>query len=72
MSQQTFMVTGLHCQSWVRVVSGALTALPTVSAVEVDLDAEGASTVRVETTADLSVEQVRAVLADEGDYTVVG
>ncbi|WP_179471111.1 heavy-metal-associated domain-containing protein [Mycolicibacterium vinylchloridicum] len=72
MSQQTFMVTGLHCQSCVRVVSGALTELPGVSAVEVDLDAEGASTVRVETAADLGVEQVRAALADEGDYTVVG
>jgi Cu+-exporting ATPase len=72
MSQQTFMVTGLHCQSCVRVVSGALTELPAVSAVEVDLDAEGASTVRVETEADLSVEQVREALADEGDYTVVG
>ncbi|OYN82156.1 heavy-metal-associated domain-containing protein [Mycolicibacterium sphagni] len=72
MSQQTFMVTGLHCQSCVRVVSGALTALPAVSAVEVDLDAEGASTVRVDAAADLSVEQVRDALADEGDYTVVG
>ncbi|EHB44239.1 Heavy metal transport/detoxification protein [Mycolicibacterium rhodesiae JS60] len=72
MSQQTFMVTGLHCQSCVRVVSGALTELPGVSAVEVDLDADGASTVRVETAADLGVEQVRAALADEGDYTVVG
>ncbi|MBB3604694.1 copper chaperone CopZ [Mycolicibacterium sp. BK556] len=72
MSQQTFMVTGLHCQSCVRVVSGALTALPAVSGVEVDLDAQGASTVRVDTAADLSVEQVRAALADEGDYSVVG
>jgi Cu+-exporting ATPase len=71
MSQQTFMLTGLHCQSCVRVVSGALTALPAVGAVEVDLDADGASTVRVDTTAELSVEQVRAALADEGDYIVV-
>lgn len=69
---QTFMVTGLHCQSCVRVVSSALTALPTVSAVEVDLDAEGASTVRVEAAADLSVEQVRAALDDEGEFSVVG
>ena len=69
MSQKTFKVTGLHCQSCVRAVTGALTALPTVSAVEVDLDAEGASLVRVD--GDLSIEQVRAALADE-DYTVVG
>jgi copper chaperone CopZ len=67
MPQQTFMVTGLHCQSCVRVVSGALTELPGVGAVEVD----GASTVRVDTAAELSVEQVRAALADEGDYAVV-
>jgi copper chaperone CopZ len=72
MSQQTFMVTGMTCQHCVRAVSGALTELPSVSAVEVDLDADGASTVRVETAADLSVEQVREALADEGEYTVVG
>lgn len=68
---QTFKVTGLHCQSCVRVLSSALSALPTVSAVEVDLDAEGASTVRVDAATDLSVDQVRAALADEGEYTVV-
>jgi copper chaperone CopZ len=72
MSQQTFTVTGLHCQNCVRAVSEALTALPAVSAVEVDLDAEGESTVRVETSADLSIEQVRAALADESEFTVVG
>ncbi len=66
---QSFQVTGLHCQSCVRVVSGALTALPTVTAVEVDLDPDGASTVRVD--GELNIEQVRAALADE-DYTVVG
>ncbi|MEZ0357589.1 heavy-metal-associated domain-containing protein [Mycobacterium sp. ENV421] len=66
----TFKVTGLHCQSCVRVVSGALTALPAVSAVDIDLDPEGASIVRVD--GDVSVEQVRAALADEGDYAVVG
>ena len=66
---QSFQITGLHCQSCVRVVSGALTALPTVTAVEVDLDPDGASTVRVDGA--LSIEQVRAALADE-DYTVVG
>lgn len=66
---QTFKVTGLHCQSCVRVVTGALTALPTVNAVDIELDAEGESTVRVD--GDISVEQVREALADE-DYTVVG
>ena len=65
----TFKVTGLHCQSCVRVVTGALAALPTVNAVDIDLDAEGESTVTVD--GDISVEQVREALADE-DYTVVG
>jgi copper chaperone len=72
MSQQTFMVAGLHCQSCVRIVSEALTALPTVSGVEVDLDADGASAVRVDADADLSVEQVRAALEEEGEFSVVG
>jgi len=71
MSQQTFMVTGLTCQHCVRAVSGALEELPGVGGVEVDLDSEGASTVRVDAIADLSVEQIRAALADEGDYAVV-
>ena len=66
---QSFQVTGLHCQSCVRVVSGALTALPTVTAVEVALDPAGAAPVRVD--GELNIEQVRAALADE-DYTVVG
>ncbi|AKK27139.1 heavy-metal-associated domain-containing protein [Mycobacterium sp. EPa45] len=65
----TFQVTGLHCQSCVRVVTGALTELPSVNAVEIDLDADGASTVRVD--GDVTVDQVREALADE-DYTVVG
>ncbi|APE15637.1 heavy-metal-associated domain-containing protein [Mycobacterium crocinum] len=66
---QTFEVTGLHCQSCVRVVTEALTELPAVNGVEIDLDAEGTSVVRVD--GDITVEQVRAALADE-DYTVVG
>ncbi|MCV7345819.1 heavy-metal-associated domain-containing protein [Mycolicibacterium rhodesiae] len=65
----TFTITGLHCQSCVRVVTGALTALPTVATVDIDLDPEGASIVRVD--GDVTVDQVREALADE-DYTVVG
>mgnify|MGYP001557243447 CR=1 FL=1 len=69
-SEQTFKVEGLHCQSCVRVVSAALEALPEVSAVEVDLGEP--STVRVHADADLSVEQVQAALDEEGEYSVVG
>ncbi len=68
----TFNVTGLHCQSCVRVVTAALAALPTVSSVDIDLDPDGASIVRVDADGEVSVEQVRVALADEGDYTVVG
>ncbi|MCX2930563.1 heavy metal-associated domain-containing protein [Mycobacterium sp. CVI_P3] len=71
MSQQNFLVDGLHCQSCVRIVTGALTALPSVSAVEVDLGADGPSTVRVDAVADLSVDEIQAALREEGDYTVV-
>ncbi len=70
MSQQTFKVDGLHCQSCVRIVSAALGALPDVSAVEVDLGEP--STVRVQAGADLTVEQVQAALDEEGEYSVVG
>jgi copper chaperone CopZ len=72
MSQQTFQVSGLHCQSCVRVVRTALGALPSVSAVEVDLGTDGPSTVRVDAGGDLTVEQVQAALSEEGDYSVVG
>lgn len=70
MSEQTFKVEGLHCQSCVRVVSTALEALPAVSGVEVDLGEP--SIVRVHAAADLSVEQVQAALDEEGEYSVVG
>ncbi len=71
MSRQTFAVAGLHCQSCVKTVSEALTALPAVSAVDIDLAPDGPSTVRVDADADLSVEQIQAALDDEGDFSVV-
>ncbi|CAM4216953.1 Copper-transporting P-type ATPase [Mycobacterium basiliense] len=71
MSVQTFAVDGLHCQSCVRTISEALSALPGVSAVDVDLVTDGASIVRVDTDGELSAEQVQAALAEEGDYSVV-
>ena len=71
MSPQTFAVNGLHCQSCVRTVSEALTALPSVSAVDIDLAIDGPSTVRVEADAELSAEQVQAALDEEGDYSVI-
>ena len=62
MAQQIFGVTGLHCKSCVATVTEALEALPGVSAVQVDLDPNGASQVRVEAAGELSSEQVQAAL----------
>ncbi|MEK1113742.1 hypothetical protein OSJ14_19965 [Mycobacterium ulcerans] len=43
-----------------------------VRTVEVELDAAGASAVRVCTDTELTREQVQATLADHGDFAVVG
>jgi len=71
MSRQTFAVDGLHCQSCVKTVGEALTALPAVSAVDIDLASEGPSTVRVDADTELSAEQIQAALDEEGDFSVV-
>lgn len=71
MSLQTFAVDGLHCQSCVRTVSEALTALPAVSAVDIDLASDGPSTVRVYADTELSAEQIQAALDEEGDFSVL-
>lgn len=70
-STQTFAVTGLSCQSCVKHVTEALTALPGVSAVRVDLGADGPSTVHVEADRVLSEAEVAEALAEEGDYALV-
>lgn len=71
MSQQSFAIAGLHCQSCVKSVTEALTALPVVTAVDIDLVSDGASTVRVDAETELSAEQVQAALDEEGDFSVV-
>lgn len=71
MAQQTFGVTGLHCKSCVAAVTEALETLPGVSSVQVELDPDGASQVRVEAAGELSGEQVQAALSEEGAYTLV-
>ena len=66
---QTFSVAGLNCQSCVKHVTGALTALSGVQAVRVDLGTP--STVHVEADRILPADEVGAALAEEGDYTLV-
>jgi len=68
---QTFSVTGLNCQSCVKHVTGALTVLPGVEGVRIDLDPSGASAVHVEASRSLSDDEVQAALATEGDYSLV-
>ncbi|BBA90575.1 heavy-metal-associated domain-containing protein [Mycobacterium pseudoshottsii] len=72
MTEQTFAVTGLRCEGCVETITNALSALPSVLTVEVELDAAGASAVRVCTDTELTREQVQATLADNGDFAVVG
>lgn len=68
---QTFAVTGLNCQSCVNHVTGALSALPGVQSVQVDLVAGGPSAVHVEASRQLGDDEVQSALAEEGDYTLV-
>ena len=68
---QTFSVSGLNCQSCVNHVSGALSALPGVDLVRVDLVAGGSSTVHIEASRPLDEDEVQSALAEEGDYTLV-
>ena len=71
MAEQMFSVDGLRCEGCVDTVTNALTSLSPVRSVSVDLHAEGTSTVRVSTDAELTREQVRAALAGGGDFSVV-
>ena len=68
---QTFSVTGLSCQSCVNHVTSALTALPDVAAVRVDLESGGASTVHIDATLQLADDEVQAALSEEGNYSLV-
>jgi Cu+-exporting ATPase len=66
---QTFTVAGLSCPSCVKHVTGALSALPDVTAVTVELGTP--SSVHVDAGRTLSDDEVAAALAEEGDYALV-
>ena len=68
---QTFAVTGLSCQNCVSHVTEALSALAGVTAVSVELEPKGTSTVQVEASGPLSDDEVQAALAEEGDYLLL-
>ena len=65
---QSFQVTGMTCGHCAGAVSDELQQLPGVSDVEVDLVADGVSTVRVTGTETLSDELVATALDEAGDY----
>lgn len=71
MTEQSFSVDGLKCEGCVETVTAALTALPSVHNVSVDLNAKGTSTVRISTDVELTRDQVQAALQGEGDFSVV-
>lgn len=68
---QIFTVAGLSCQSCVGHVTGALTALPGVTAVRVELGVDGPSVVHIEAGRALAEAEVETALAEEGGYTIV-
>ncbi|SON59619.1 hypothetical protein MSIMFI_01103 [Mycobacterium simulans] len=71
MAEQTFSVDGLHCEGCVATITTALTSLDPVSAVSIDLDTKGTSTVRITTDVELTREQVQEALDGNGSFSVI-
>ena len=72
MAEQSFLVDGLRCGGCVETITTALLALQPVNAVDIDLDTNGTSTVRISTDIELTRDQVQAALSGDGNFTVVG
>lgn len=68
---RSFAVTGLSCQNCVDHVTAALTALPGVRSVRIDLRSGAASRVDIESDRALGDAEVAGALAEEGDYAIV-
>ncbi len=65
-----YLVTGLTCGHCVSSVTEELSTLDGVASVTVDLDAGGLSRVRVDSSAALDLDAVRAAV-DEAGYALV-
>ncbi|BDX34354.1 hypothetical protein TUM20985_49010 [Mycobacterium antarcticum] len=65
---KSYAVTGMTCSHCVAAVTTELGALAGVTDVQVDLVAEGTSTVTISSDAPLIAEQVAAALDEAGDY----
>lgn len=68
MTSTTYAVTGMTCGHCVHAVSEELRALPGVTAVDIDLQPEGASKVTVTADQSLTEQQVADALDEAGDY----
>ena len=64
----SYPVTGMTCAHCVGAVTEELTALPGVTAVNVDLVAGGTSTVTITSDTPLDTDQVHTALDEAGDY----
>lgn len=67
---EAFLVDGMTCGHCVSSVTEELSTIDGVTAVSVDLQAGGTSTVTVESAHPLSVEAVRAAVSEAG-YSLV-
>jgi copper chaperone len=68
----TYAVTGMSCEHCVNAVTTELGSLDGVSAVSVDLVADGSSRVTVASDRPLSEEEVIAALDEAGGYQISG
>lgn len=71
MTTSTYQVTGMTCGHCINAVSSELKDIDGVDDVTVDLNAQGASTVTVTSTAPVGREQVVAALDEAGDYHLI-
>jgi copper chaperone len=68
---QELKVQGMTCGHCAHAVTEELSALAGVQSVWVELVPEGESTVVVEATTEVPEDQIRAALAEAGDYRLV-
>jgi len=65
---QTYSVTGMTCGHCVQAVTSELEALDGVQQVSVDLNADGASSVTVNSAEELSDSAIQSGLSNAGGY----
>jgi copper chaperone CopZ len=68
MTVQTYAVTGMTCEHCVNAVREEIGIVAGVTDVAVELDAGGASAVRVTSDAPVPEDRIAAALDEAGDY----